>query len=70
MYSARRSWEDGDGDSGKGGGYPPGEHPLKGVPNLEDLAEPEALSAKVDLSEVSDLFQPRTLGLGGLGFSI
>lgn len=36
-----------------GGGFPPGEHPLEGVPNFEDLAAPESLSAKVDLSEVS-----------------
>lgn len=36
-----------------GGGFPPGEHPLEGVPNFEDLAPPETLSAKVDLSEVS-----------------
>ncbi len=44
-------WDD-DGECENGGGYPPGEHPLEGVANLEDLAEPEALSAKVDLSEV------------------
>lgn len=61
MHSARGGWED-------GGGYPPGEHPLEGVSNLEDLAEPEALSAKVDLSEVSIFFQPHTFGLDGLGF--
>lgn len=60
MHAAGRGWEDDDGGSGKGGGYPPGEHPLEGVPNLEDLAEPEALSAKVDLSEVSCLFRPQT----------
>lgn len=58
MHSARGGWEDDDGESEKGGGYPPGEHPLEGVPNVEDLAEPEALSAKVDLSEVSNLFWP------------
>lgn len=44
-------WDD-DGECENGEGYPPGEHPLEGVANLEDLAEPEALSAKVDLSEV------------------
>eukprot|EP00752_Nemacystus_decipiens_P007074 g6339.t1 len=48
-------WDDGDGTSEKGGVYPAGEHPLAGVANLEDLAEPEALSAKVDLSEVQGL---------------
>lgn len=53
MHAARGGWKDGDRENVKGGGYPPGEHPLEGVPNLEDLAEPEALSAKVDLSEVS-----------------
>lgn len=52
-HSASEGWDDGDGASGQGGEYPPGEHPLEGVANLEDLAEPEALSAKVDLSEVS-----------------
>lgn len=33
--------------------FPPGEHPLEGVPNVEGLAAPEALSARIDLSEVS-----------------
>lgn len=55
--SARQSWEDDQGEGGGGdddgkGSFPPGEHPLEGVPNLADLAAPEALSAKVDLSEV------------------
>eukprot|EP00903_Cladosiphon_okamuranus_P013509 g12582.t1 len=53
--SPSEAWDDDDGTSGKGGEYPPGEHPLEGVANLEDLAEPEALSAKVDLSEVQGL---------------
>lgn len=57
---ARRSWEDDQGEGGGGdgegkGSFPPGEHPLEGVPNLADLAAPEALSAKVDLSEVGFL---------------
>lgn len=59
--SASEGWDDGDGTSGKDGEYPPGEHPLEGVANVQDLAEPEALSAKVDLSEVS-------FSLGALGF--
>ena len=46
-------WDDGEREYETGGGYPPGEHPLEGVANVEDLAEPEALSAKVDLSEAS-----------------
>ena len=53
MHSASEGWDDGDGTTGKDGVYPAGEHPLEGVANFEDLAEPEALSAKVDLSEVS-----------------
>ena len=53
VHSASEGWDDGDGTTGKDGVYPAGEHPLEGVANFEDLAEPEALSAKVDLSEVS-----------------
>lgn len=63
--AAREGWEDGDGEAGKGTGYPPGEHPLEGVPGLEDLAEPEVLSSKVDLSEVSNfLFLDTFKGVG------
>lgn len=32
--------------------FPPGDHPLEGVPNFGDLAVPETLSVKVNLSEV------------------
>ncbi|CAM9530888.1 unnamed protein product [Chrysoparadoxa australica] len=35
--------------------FPPGQHPLEGVPNAEDLPAPEPLSTKVDLSEVQGL---------------
>lgn len=57
---APRSWDDNQGERGAGDGdekysFPPGEHPLEGVPNVADLAAPETLSAKVDLSEVSFL---------------
>lgn len=56
----RESWEkeeyNGEGGNGNGGDeFPPGEHPLEGVANLADLPVPEALSAKVDLSEVCSL---------------
>lgn len=54
-HPENEGWEVRDGEDAEEGRYPPGEHPLEGVPDLEDLAEPEPLSAKVDLSEVSDL---------------
>lgn len=41
-----------DGETTGGTEFPPGEHPLEGVPNLANLPAPETLSAKVDLSEV------------------
>lgn len=52
-------WEHEDDDAeGRGANdandFPPGEHPLEGVPNLEELPDPEALSAKIDLSEVGE----------------
>lgn len=55
--TATGRWErdEGKGEGEGGGGFPPGDHPLQGVPNLEDLAAPETLSAKVDLSEVNSL---------------
>lgn len=54
IVAARESWEhEGSEEEGdEGSGFPRGEHPLEGVSNLEDLAAPETLSAKVDLSEV------------------
>ncbi|CAM9666707.1 unnamed protein product, partial [Hapterophycus canaliculatus] len=53
--AVREGQEGSDGEAANGAGYPPGEHPLEGVPEFEDLAEPEALSSKVDLSEVQGL---------------
>ncbi|CAM9307168.1 unnamed protein product [Laminaria digitata] len=55
--SPGEEWRHEGGEKGgqMGGGFPPGEHPLEGVPNFEDLAPPETLSAKVDLSEVQGL---------------
>lgn len=71
-HPENEGWEVRDGEDAEEGRYPPGEHPLEGVPDLEDLADPEPLSAKVDLSEVSDLHAcgpnlidaRRSLGLG------
>ena len=59
-YTARESWEREEGVQAgdRGVHFPPGEHPLEGVPNMVDLAAPEALSARVDLSEVSEELPP------------
>ncbi|CAB1118634.1 unnamed protein product [Ectocarpus sp. CCAP 1310/34] len=54
-HPENEGWEVRDGEDAQEGRYPPGEHPLEGVPDLEDLTEPEPLSAKVDLSEVQGL---------------
>lgn len=51
---ARDDWghEEGQQDGDTGDMFPPGDHPLEGVPNFGDLAVPETLSVKVNLSEV------------------
>ncbi|CAN0217894.1 unnamed protein product, partial [Phaeothamnion confervicola] len=48
----------GSGGGGGGGGgerFKPGQHPLEGVPGVDELPTPEALSSRVDLSEVGGL---------------
>lgn len=70
--TGRENWEHEDDDvKGREGDgendFPPGEHPLEGVANLDDLPAPEPLSAKVDLSEVGTVLYRRVLDWPNVG---